>query len=223
MTSAKRVAFVNTVASLPAVFKGLVNELAPGVDAFSIVDESLLQDTIRNGQLSKKTIRRLVSYLELAQEAGASMVMVTCSSIGPAADIGRSMVDIPVLRVDEPMAEKAVACGQKIGVAATLRTTLTPTATLIERKAAEAGKKLTVVSKLCSGAFEALMAGDMATHDCLIREGLQELIPQVDVVVLAQASMARIVDTLSESERMIPIYSSPRLAVEHLARLLAIN
>lgn len=74
-----------------------------------------------------------MSYLELAQDAGASMVIATCSSIGPAADIGRSMADTTVLRVDEPMAEKAVACGQKIGAAATLRTILTPTASLIER------------------------------------------------------------------------------------------
>jgi hypothetical protein len=43
------------------------------------------------------------------------------------------MADITVLRVDEPMAEKAVACGQKLGVAVTLRTILPPTASLIER------------------------------------------------------------------------------------------
>jgi Asp/Glu/hydantoin racemase len=219
----KRVAFINTVSSLPAVFKSLVNELAPQLDTFSIVDESLLQDTIRSGALSKTTIRRLISYLTLAQEAGADMVMVTCSSIGPAADIGRSMVDIPVLRVDEPMADKAVASGQRIGVAATLSTTLMPTAALIERKASEAGKKLTIVSKLCSGAFEALMSGDTARHDRLVEDGLRELIPNVDVIVLAQASMARIVDALPQSEKVLPIYSSPRLAVEHLARLVTVN
>jgi Asp/Glu/hydantoin racemase len=219
----KRVAFVNTVSSLPSVFKGLVTELAPEIDMFSIVDESLLQDTIRNGSLSKKTVRRLVSYLELAQDAGAELVMVTCSSIGPAADIGRAMVDIPVLRVDEPMAEKALAAGTRIGVAATLRTTLTPTAALIERKAAESGKTVTVISKLCDGAFEALMSGDAKQHDSLTRSGLEELIPRVDVVVLAQASMARIVESLPEAAHIVPIYSSPRLAVEHLARMVAVN
>ena len=217
---AKRVAFVNTVTSLPAVFKSLVSELAPHIDVFNIVDESLLQDTIRNGVLSKTTTRRLVSYLVLAQEAGADLVMVTCSSIGPAADIGRSMVDIPVLRVDEPMADKAVASGLRIGVAATLSTTLTPTVSLIERKGCEAGKKLTVISKLCSGAFEALLAGDTGRHDSLVEAGLRELIPNVDVIVLAQASMARIVDALPSSEKVLPIYSSPRLAVEHLAQLV---
>jgi len=217
----KRVAFVHTVASLPPVFKSLMAELAPDLDVYHMVDESLLQNTIRAGELSKATIRRLVQYLALAEEAGADVVMVTCSSIGPAADIGRQMVDIPVLRVDEAMAEKALAGGRRIGVAATLSTTLQPTADLIERKAGESENNVQVISKLCAGAFEALMAGDTARHDALVAEGLRDLIPNVDVIVLAQASMARIVDNLPDTDKLVPIYSSPRLAVEHLARMVA--
>jgi Asp/Glu/hydantoin racemase len=217
----KRVAFIHTVTTLPVVFKGLVTELAPQIDMYHVVDESLLQNTIRNGELSKTTIYRLVTYLMLAQQAGADAAMVTCSSIGAAAEIARSMVSIPVLRVDEPMAEKALAGGSRIGVAATVRTTLTPTVSLIERKASAAGKNVRVISKLCEGAFDAFIAGDTAKHDALVKTGLLELIPQVDVIVLAQASMARIVESLSESDRLLPILSSPRLAVEHLARTLA--
>jgi Asp/Glu/hydantoin racemase len=217
----KRVAFIHTVAGLPPVFKSLTEELTPGLDIFHIVDESLLQNTIRDGALSKTTIRRLVTYLALAEEGGADVIMVTCSSVGPAVDIGRSMIDTPVLRVDEAMAEKALANGKRIGVAATLSTTLRPTASLIERKASESGNKVSIIPKLCDGAFEAFLAGDTARHDTLIREGLRELIPSVDVVVLAQASMARIVETLPDSDRLRPIYSSPRLAVEHLARITA--
>lgn len=217
----KRVAFIHTVTTLPVVFKGLVTELAPQIDMYHVVDESLLQNTIRNGEVSKTTIYRLVTYLMLAQQAGADAAMVTCSSIGAAAEIARSMVSIPVLRVDEPMAEKALAGGSRIGVAATVRTTLTPTVSLIERKASAAGKNVRVISKLCEGAFDAFIAGDTAKHDALVKTGLLELIPQVDVIVLAQASMARIVESLSESDRLLPILSSPRLAVEHLARTLA--
>ena len=211
--STKRVAFVNTVTTLPSVFKALVNELAPQLDVFSIVDESLLQNTIRSGELTKPTILRLVNYLSMAQQAGADIVMVTCSSIGPAADIGRSLVDIPVLRVDEAMAERALECGSRIGVAATLSTTLKPTADLIQRKASEAGKQVTIVSKVCTGAFEALSAGDTNLHDCLVAQGLKELMSQVDVVVLAQASMARVLSTLAADVVHAPVLSSPELAV----------
>jgi Asp/Glu/hydantoin racemase len=223
MVPCKRVAFVNTVYTLPAVFKALTNELAPQLDIFNIVDERLLQNTIRSGELTKPTILRLVQYLSMAQQAGADIVMVTCSSIGPAADIGRSLVDIPVLRVDEAMAERALEYGPRIGVAATLATTLKPTADLIQRKASEAGKQVTIVSKVCKGAFEALGAGDTSRHDCLVAEGLKELMSQVDVIVLAQASMARIVDALPDSEKTMPIFSSPRLAVERLAKIVAMN
>ena len=38
---------------------------------------------------------------------------------------------------------------------------------------------------------------------------LQELSRQVDVIVLAQASMARVVDTLSAEDRRVPILDSP--------------
>ena len=217
---AKRLAYIHTVAGLPQVFKDLSNELLPGIDVFHIVDESLLQNTIRLNQLSKSTIRRLIGYLASAEEAGADLIMVTCSSVGPAVDLGRSMVNIPVFRVDEPMADLAVQTGRKIGVAATLETTLNPTAALIKSKAARAGKDVEVISKLCVGAFEAVISGDTAGHDSIVSAGLRELMPQVDVIVLAQASMARVVQGIPEKDRRVPVLSSPRLAVEHLAQII---
>lgn len=98
---------------------------------------------------------------------------------------------VPVLRVDQPMADIAVAAGKKIGVIATLSTTLEPTADLIQRRATLAGKQTELNSKLVAGAFEALMAGDGATHDAKVAAALKELSQQVDVIVLAQASQWR--------------------------------
>lgn len=217
---AKRLAYIHTVAGLAQVFKDLSNELLPGTDVFHIVDESLLQNTIRENHLSNTTTRRLIGYLASAEEAGADLVMVTCSSVGPAVELGRSMVNLPVFRVDEPMADLAVQTGSKIGVAATLETTLNPTAALIESRAARAGKAVKIISKLCAGAFEAVISGDTARHDTIVSAGLRELIPQVDVIVLAQASMARVVQGIPEEDRRVPILSSPRLAIEHLAQVL---
>jgi Asp/Glu/hydantoin racemase len=209
------------VAGLAGTFKSLSDELLKGIDIFHMVDESLLQNTIRANQLSKTTIRRLCGYLAFAEEAGAEVIMVTCSSMGPAVELGRALVNVPVLRVDEPMAELAVQTGARIGVAATLQTTLNPTADLIQRTASKQGKTVEVVSKLCEGAFQAVIAGDTTRHDEIVSVGLNELIPQVEVIVLAQASMARVVESLPQETRSIPILSSPRLAVEHLAQFIA--
>lgn len=214
---AKRLALVHTVTSLVPVFQDLLAELAPDLDTFNIVDESLLQNVIRENKLSATTARRVVDHLMSAEAAGADLVMCTCSSIGPGVEMARPLLNIPALRVDEPMAELAVRTGSSIGVAATLRTTLEPTAALINKMADQAGREVVVIAKLCEGAFDAVIAGDTATHDAIVSAGLQELIEQCDVIVLAQASMARVVASLPEGDRQVPILSSPRLAVEHLA------
>ena len=64
------------------------------------------------------------------------------------------------------------------------------------------------------------MSGDAATHDAMVAAALRELAEQVDVIALAQASMARVVDTLSEEDRRTPILASPPLAVDYLATVL---
>jgi hypothetical protein len=106
-------------------------------------------------------------------------------------------------------------------VVATLSTTLQPTADLIRRRAVVAKRDIELTSKLCEGAFEALMSGDNAKHDAMVAGALKELAGQVQVIVLAQASMARVVDQLPEAERTrVPILASPGLAVDYLATVL---
>ena len=106
-----------------------------------MVDESLLRDIIRDGTLLAPTARWLVGHVLAATDAGAEAVLVTCSSVGPAVELSRSLVTVPVLRVDEPMARQAVATGERIGVVATLPSTLAPTVELIRRVARDAGKR----------------------------------------------------------------------------------
>ena len=91
-------------------------------------------------------------------------------------EAGAKLMGVPVLRVDQPMADKAVGAGKKIGVIATLSTTLEPTADLIQRRAAIAGKQIELTSKLVEGAFEALMAGNGATHDAKVAAALQGIV-----------------------------------------------
>jgi Asp/Glu/hydantoin racemase len=214
------IGFVHTVLGLPPVFSDLAEELVPDAEIFHIVDETLLGVTRKTGTLTPTTRRRVLGYVESAADAGADLVVVTCSSIGPAVDASHAFVDVPVLRIDEPMADEAVRLGTRIGVLATLATTLEPTAALVARRGDEAGKDVDVVARVCEGAFDALAAGDRERHDELVRAGLRELIADVDVVVLAQASMARVVDTLPDEERVVSILSSPRLGMQRVAALL---
>jgi Asp/Glu/hydantoin racemase len=216
----KRLGLVHTSATLVPVFAALCKEKLPNVEVFNIADDSLVKGIREAGSLTATISRRVANYLESAELAGADYIMVTCSSIGPAVEAGAKLMGVPVLRVDQPMADKAVAAGKKIGVIATLSTTLEPTADLIQRRANIAGKKIDLTSKLVEGAFEALMAGDGATHDTKVAAALKELSQRVDVIVLAQASMARVVDSLKPEDKRVPILASPGIAVDYLATVL---
>jgi hypothetical protein len=157
---AQTLALIHTSPVLTPLFTSLCAAEMPDVEIFHMVDESLIKDTVRSGYLRKLTIRRLLSQLESAEQSGVAAAMVTCSSIGAGVALGQMLFDIPVIRVDEAMAEQAVRTGRRIGVAATLRTTLEPTVALLREKAAAAGVQTEIVECLCSGAFNAVMAGD---------------------------------------------------------------
>ena len=216
----KQLGLIHTSATLVPVFQQLCAAKLPRVDVFNIADDSLIKDVIKRGELTPKTARRVVEHVVSAESAGADYILVTCSSIGRAVEAAAALVSVPVLRVDQPMADKAVRTGKKIGVLATLPTTLEPTADLIQRRAAKAGRQIKLTSRLCEGAFEALMGGNAAKHDALVAAALKALGAQVDVIVLAQASMARVVEKLAPADRRIPILASPPLAIDYLASVL---
>jgi Asp/Glu/hydantoin racemase len=216
----KTLGLIHTSATLVPVFAELCNKYLPQVKTFNIVDDSLIKNVISCGELTPVTARRVVNYAGSAQDAGADYILYTCSSIGAAVEAAAGLTKVPVLRVDQPMADQAVRTGKRIGVIATLPTTLAPTSDLVKRRAAAAGKEIELVSVLCEGAFDALMNGDAATHDAKLAKALQELVNRVDVIVLAQASMARVVDTLQEANKKIPILASPPIAIQYLATVL---
>lgn len=211
----RSLALLHTVAGLVPTFEELVAKHMPGWKPFNVVDESLLRNAIRDGGLTPLTMRRVAAYLGLAAEGGAEAILVTCSSIGPAVDAARASIPVPVVRVDEGMADRAVEIGQRIGVVATLATTLEPTSDLVRRRAAAAGKSPILVDRICEGAFEALSAGDRDRHDALVAQGISEVAAEVDVVVLAQASMARVLGTPATASVRVPTLSSPELGVLH--------
>lgn len=213
-----RVCVLHTVSALPAVFAPLLRELAPGVDPYHVVDESLLADTIAHGPLPRTTAR-LAAYVTHAEAAGAEAVLVTCSSIGTAAEQVRALTALPVLRIDEPMADEAVRTGPRIAVLATLDSTLAPTADLIARSAAAAGARTMLTTTTCPGAYDARAAGDGDRHDALITAEARRLAADHDVLVLAQASMASALSGLPDDDLGVPVLTSPRGGVAQLAAL----
>ena len=207
-----RIVAVHTAMALVEPLNKLFKELLPEVKLNHIADDSLIQEVIANNAVTPAVRRRLLSYYTAAADAGADVVFNCCSSVGGVADVGDTVAPVKVFRIDGPMAEKAVREGKKIGVIATLPTTLEPTVKLLLDKAAEAGCEIEVVKGLAEGAFAAGQSGDKATHDRLIEEVAKTIADKVDVIVLAQGSMAAMEQKLIEMTGKT-VLSSPLLGV----------
>lgn len=208
-----KIALVYTGAVLIPELNAQFKAAYPEAEIISVLDDSLLMACKRAGGMTKKVLRQLTNLYQYASDAGADCIINTCSSIGASIDIAGDILAIPVYRIDEPMAKLAVSTASRIGVIATLQTTLKPTCDLLQKCAAEAGKEIALIDGLADGAYEAACSGDKESHDRLIAETAKKISANCDVIVLAQASMQRMEKALGE-QTGIPVYSSPALFIK---------
>jgi len=207
-----KIAAVYTGAVLVAPLSKMLKEALPGCSVMNVLDDSLIADCIAADKLTKDVTRRLCNIYQIAYEAGADCILNTCSSVGEVVEIGRKLLPIPIVRIDDDMAKAAVESASSIGVIATLPTTLGPTVRLIRSWADRLGKRVSVVEGLAKGAFSAATAGDAATHDRLIGEAAKRIACDCDAIVLAQGSMAQMEKALRDATGK-PIYSSPAFGI----------
>lgn len=199
----------------------LFAKLLPEVNVNHIADSSLIKEVIASGGVTPAVRRRLLAYYNAAADAGADVVLNTCSSVGDVADYGNQYARIPVCRIDRPMAAEAVMECSRIGVISTLPTTLDPTCRLLRSEAERAGRDVVLVEGLADGAFAAGQSGDRDTHDRLIAEAAVRICANVDMLVLAQGSMASMEERLFRLTGL-PVLSSPVLGIKALRKPLGL-
>ena len=224
-TSSGTVGLLHTVAGLASRFDADVDAALPGLRRIHVVDPWLLATAVQAG-VTPDVESAVLAHVRYLESAGAAAVLVTCSSVGEAAEAADGQVAIPVLRVDAPMAHDAVALAARTGargrvaVLATLASTLGPTGRLVERAAGAAagtGVAVTVSSDVVRGAAAARDAGDDDAADALVARAVAAAAAGADVVVLAQASMARAAE-LARAD--VPVLTSPAGGVARLVRVL---
>ncbi len=215
---APHIAIVHTSLLAVESLTQLFHEVAPDVRVRHIVDDSLLPEVMEAGCVTDAVRSRMCDLFLVAEKSGAGLIFSQCSSVGEVADAAAKLVKIPVVKVDEAMARVACETGDRIGVAATLGSTLAPTQRLIEATAARLGKRVHVQSLLIEDAFARLEAGDREGHNQLVADAVSQLAAEVDVVVCAQGSMATAVAELGDIAA--PVLTSPRLGVESAVKIL---
>jgi Asp/Glu/hydantoin racemase len=194
--------------------------LQPGetLELFSLQDPSILQQVRDAGYVSTAPAARLVANYMKAAEEGCDAILNICSSVGEVADASQDLakyLGVPIVRIDEEMCREAVRRGTRIGVMATLKTTLEPTKNTVRRVAREMNRKITVTDILVDGAFGL----DQKQFKERLQKAAEEIIDQVDVIVLAQGSMAYAEKDLTERFHK-PVLGSPRFGAAALRAAL---
>jgi aspartate/glutamate racemase len=218
-----RVGLLHTVPALAGTFDAMIAERAPVLERVHIADARLLQTAIREG-VTDAVRTSVAQHLAHLVADGAEAVLVTCSSIGEAAEEAAVVAGVPVVRVDAAMAADAVvravgaAGSAAIAVLATNTATLGPTSRLIQREVDRAGADVTVTASVVAGAVAAREAGDPDEHDRLIAESVAAAADSADVIVLAQASMAAAAD---RADVRIPVLTSPQTGVDSLLAIVS--
>ena len=185
----------------------VVASQCPDAEIIHIVDEGILKVLFELGEINERITDWLGRMVNSAAETGADMAVLSCSSLSPAVNDVRENVSIPFLKIDEPMAEQAVRTADRIGLVATNHTTPKPSTMLIEEVAQRLGKEVVIVPRVQADAFLKLNQGDVDGHDQVVIQAVEELLLDVDVVLLAQISIARVKTKLDEKTKA-RVYSS---------------
>ncbi|PKO20750.1 MAG: Asp/Glu/hydantoin racemase [Chloroflexi bacterium HGW-Chloroflexi-1] len=217
----KRVIFLHTLISVANEFSELAQRLLPpDVQSWHIADEMLARLVVEQGELSPFLYRRVADHVFAAEQAGASFIQFTCSSISPCAEVAGRLAHIPVLKAELALVQRGLELGSRLAVVATAPTALRPTRDLVVEEAERRRQRVSVEAVLCTGAYDAMLRGDLQAHDSSVLETLRTLSSRSDAVLLAQASLARVASTLSVEDQHAPILSIPPLAMARLAALL---
>lgn len=216
--SVKKITLISTSLGTGGLMGNLFIKEFPKITIHNIVDDGLVKEIIANGNvITSGIVQRVCSYVVSAEMAGTDLVVITCSSISNIAKVAGQMVKIPVVRIDEAMAERAIKEGSRIKVLATTSATLPPTMELLQEKSLLRRGEVILDSSLCETARKFLDEGNPGEHDRILREGIEEALKDSDIVILAQASMERVLDTLGAEKRK-SVLTSPKLAIEEIKR-----
>ncbi len=212
----KKVAIIHTFLYSVEDLKALFAKYCPDIQLINIIDDSLITEALAHKGISNNARQRFLQYAKIAEDLGADAILNQCSSYGECADYVAQSINIPIIKVDAPMAKKANELGKKIAVIATAISTVGPSCRLVE---SFGGEGTVVTPCFVEGAYEALLIeNDKPKHDALVIAAVEKAAETNDVIVLAQGSMFKLMSILGHIEK--PVLTSFEMGVEQFTTCL---
>jgi Asp/Glu/hydantoin racemase len=186
---AKRIFLVHpTLLAMPPVDQAF-KTLWPEATILNVLDESLYNDIPQDGKLAPEIYTRLANLFRHCEASGADGIVFSGSTFGPAVDVARQAVEIPVLRIEEAMMDDAAARGGSILLVCTQKRAQPVVRGTLDAAAKQAGKSVQITELWVAGARDALNKGDTDAHDRMIAEQ-SAAAGDFDQIVFGMMSMA---------------------------------
>ena len=215
----KRIGVVHTFLYSVEDIKAQFKKQLPEAEMINIIDDSLLEEALANKGVTPNIVGRMYNYYRNLQDLGCVCALNQCSSVGEASDIVGKLINMPIVKIDAPMAEEAIKLGSKVAVIATAISTVEPSSRLVEGKALAAGKTVTVDRCFVEGAYEFLLkTGDRQKHNEMVVAKIREAAETHDVIVLAQGSMYHLIPLVTDVK--VPVLTSLETGVAQLRSFL---
>jgi len=202
------------------VVEPYIREILPDVAVMHLGDDTVQRDNLSApvGAIPPHNFYKFTTYARFLQEAGCDLIMLACSTFNGAVEVARSMITTPLLNIDRPMMDLAVAQGRRIGLLGTLPSTMPASERLLRQAAADAGRDIEVFPVLCAEAFQLLRAGDAKGHNDMLLREIDGLSSKTDAIVLAQVSMSALESQLGDTR--VPVYNSGRTGFARAREML---
>lgn len=183
-------------------------------------DDTIQRDNLAApvGTIPKVNYFKFTTYARFLEEAGVDLILLACSTFNSAVEVARPMIHTPMLQIDRPMMDLAVRQGKRIGLLATLPSTVPASERLLRVAAQEAGKEIEIKTVLCAEAFRVLRSGDTDKHNEMLLEEIRKLSHEVDAICMAQLSMSVLEPWLQDAR--VPVYNSGRTGLTRAREML---
>jgi Aspartate racemase len=216
----KTIGIIHAIHLTIGAMKPFLDRYIPDVDVMHLCDDTIQRDNIAAGVgvIPKHNYFRFAQYAHNMQESGVELILLACSTFNYAAELARPMIDIPILQIDRRMMELAVDQGKRVGMLATLATTVPSSERLLRIVAAEKKRDVEITTVLRPEAFEAVSRGDKETHNRILLEEIDKLSGKVDSIVMAQLSMSALEPHLGNTA--VPVFNSGTTGFGYIRELL---
>lgn len=202
------------------IAKPFIQEIIPEVQVMHLCDDTIQRDNLAAGVgvIPKVNYFKFATYAHFLEEAKVDLIVLMCSTFNRAVEFARPMINVPMLQIDRPMMELAVKTGKKIGLLATLPTTVPSSERLLKLVAEEMGKEIEIKTVLSAEAFKEIERGNIEKHNEILLEEVDKLSKEVDCICMAQISMSVLESRLTNVR--VPVYNSGRTGFTRIREIL---